>query len=293
MLIGVDLSGVAVTAALIRDGDVLSSLSAELPASSAPADVLDALASVVRRLAPVPESVGIAIPGQVGAQGQCYRFPNAPAFEGVELAQEVGRRLDCPIAVENRATAAALAERLYGHGREHPNLAVFTLGLGVGGGVVLGGQIYPGSNGFGGELGHLCVDTTELAPLCACGQRGCLEAFAGVRGLLARFAELGGRANELDPLIALARRGDRRALLALEGVAMALGRAVALLQNVLDLNAIVLSGRLASDLDLLEARFRQELRKKSFVPLLGQIPLLCSELGDTASVIGAAHLLSL
>ena len=68
-----------------------------------------------------------------------------------------------------------------------------TLGTGIGGGLVLGHQLYPGSNGFAAEIGHNNVDSSPEAPLCACGQRGCIEAFAGTKALLRRFAELGGQ----------------------------------------------------------------------------------------------------
>jgi glucokinase len=275
---------------VVEQGVVGSSLSADISMDSRPPEILDTVARLVRSLVSKPEAVGLAIPGQVNVHGLCWRLPNVPAFEGVAIAEELGNRLDCPIAVENRATAAALAERLYGHGRVHPSFLLVTLGTGVGGGLVIGHQLNPGTNGFGGELGHLCVDASPDAPLCGCGHRGCLEALLGARAVLRLFSELGGQALLLSQVVASARRGDFAGVKTLRQVGEALGWGLAFVQNLLDLNAIVLTGPLSVAFDLLEPAVREELRARSFSPLLAEVPVLCSNLGDTAAVIGAAYL---
>jgi predicted NBD/HSP70 family sugar kinase len=139
MLIGVDFGGTYIKAGVVEGGEVLRSTSAAPRPGSSPSEILDLLASTVLALAPSPDAVGVAIPGEVDAEGRCWRLTNVPGFSGVHVAEELSARLSgCPIAVENDATSAALGERLYGHGREHPSFLMVTLGTGIGAGLVLG-----------------------------------------------------------------------------------------------------------------------------------------------------------
>lgn len=295
MLIGVDFGGTHIKAGLVAGGEVVRSTSTATRAGASPEEILDLLASTVLALSPKPDSVGIAIPGEVDGDGRCWRLTNVPGFAGVHIAEELSRRLfGAQIAVENDATSAALGERLYGHGREHPSFLMVTLGTGIGAGLVLGHMLYPGANGFAGEFGHLNVDSREDAPPCACGQRGCVEAFAGTKALLRKFKELGGGdADEVLPIAASARRGERAGLDVFEMLGEGLGRGLAAVQNLLDLNAIVFSGGVAASFDLFEAHVRKALARHAFAPPLAEVPLLVSELGERAGIIGAAYLTSL
>lgn len=294
MLIGVDFGGTAVKAGVVDGGEVVRSTSTATRVDTGPKEVLDSIAHTVLALTPKPEAVGVAIPGEVNADGRCWRLANVPGFEGVPIGEELAKRLGCPIAVENDATTAALGEQLYGHGRTNPSFLMVTLGTGIGGGLVIGQQLYPGSNGFAAEIGHNNVDSTLEAPLCACGQRGCIEAFAGTRALLRRFAELGGGAvNEVLPISVSARRGEEAGKKTFEMMGRALGKGLGTIQNVLDLNAIVFSGGISASFDLIEEHIRAGLRETVFGRPAGEVPLLVSELGERAGVIGAAHLTTL
>ncbi len=295
MLIGVDFGGTHVKAGVVEGGEVIRSTSAATRAGSAPEEILDVLAGAVLALSPTPQGVGIAIPGEVDSEGRCWRLTNVPGFAGIHVARELSRRLGgCPIAVENDATSAALGERLYGHGREHPSFLMVTLGTGIGGGLVLGHMLYPGANGFAAEFGHLNVDRGSDAPLCACGQRGCVESFAGTKALVRRFKELGG--GETDEVLAIsisARKGEPAGVQTFEMLGEGLGRGVAAVQNLLDLNAIVFSGGVAASFDLIEPYVRKALKTYTFAPPLSEVPLLVSGLGERAGIIGAAYLTTL
>jgi glucokinase len=293
MLVGVDFGGTQVKAGIVEGGEVVRSMTADTRPGASVSEVLKTLANVVLALAPKPDAVGVAIPGEVDAEGRCWRLTNVPGFEGVHIARELGERLNCPIAVENDATAAALGERLYGHGQKYPSFLIVTLGTGIGGGLVLGHALYPGSNGFAGEVGHMNVNRSPEAPVCACGQRGCIEAYSGTKALIRRFRELGGSADEVLPISISARRGEVAGLRVLEEMGEALGRGLANIQNLLDLNAIVFTGGVSASFDLIEPHVRRSLREFAFAPPLAQIPLLVSELGERAGVIGAAHLTEL
>lgn len=295
MLIGVALGETHVRAGLVSGGEVVRSTSTAMRTGSTPDEILDIIASAVLTLAPKPDSVGIAIPGQVDGDGRCFRLPNVPGFSGIHIAQELSRRLNgAQIAVENDATSAALGERLYGHGREHPSFMVVTLATGIGAGLVLGQLLYPGGNGFAGEFGHLNVDSSPAAPPCACGQRGCVEAFAGTKALLRKFKELGGgEVDEVLPISTSARRGEMAGLGVFAMLGAGLGRGVAAAQNLLDMNAIIFAGEVAASFDLFEPHVRTALGTLAFAPPLAEVPLLVSELGDRAGILGAAYLTSL
>ena len=255
-----------------------------------PKEELDAVANTVLALTPKPEAVGVAIPGEVNAEGRCWRLANVPGFEGVAIGEELSKRLNCPIAVENDATTAALGEQLYGHGREHASFVMVTLGTGIGGGVVLERRLHRGAHGFGGEIGHVPIDRSPDAPLCGCGLRGCVEAFAGTHALLARYRAAGGTANEIREIATAAHGGEERARHVFDEMGVALAWMLTSVQNVLDLDAVVFSGGISKSFDLIAPGLRRQLRARAHAKPLGEIPLLVRALGDRAGIVGAATL---
>lgn len=292
-MIGVDFGGTGIKAGIVEEGRVVRSASTPTPRGAPADEVMDAIARLVLELDPAPKSVGVAIPGEVDPSGRCWGLPNVPGFKGVQLGKGLSDRLRCPVAVENDATTAALGEYLYGHGSRYPSFLMITLGTGIGGGLVIGGQLYPGSNGFAGEIGHINVDPHSDAPQCGCGKTGCLEAFAGTAALLRKFTELGGQATEIREIAEAARAGDQAGVATFEMLGESLGRGLASIQNVLDLHALIFSGGISSSFDLIEPTLRKALRKHSFAEPTAEVPLVVSELGPSAGVVGAAHLTEL
>ena len=293
MTIGVDFGGTQIKAGLVDGGNILRSTVEATGAGAPTAEVLRAIAQAVRSVDPAPRSVGLAIPGEVDALGRCWRLPNVPGFEGVNIAEALGAELGgCPVVVENDATTAALGERLFGHGRDYPSFMLVTLGTGVGAGLVISRQLYRGANGFAGEFGHAMIDRTAEAWPCTCGLRGCVEAYSGTRALLRRYGELGGQASSVAEIAEAARRGDSAGVETFRFMGHALGLGLSFVQNVLDLDAIVFSGGISRSFDLIAPGIRAALRERSFAPPLAEVPLVVSELGEFAGVIGAAHLVS-
>ncbi|MCF6229033.1 MAG: ROK family protein, partial [Planctomycetes bacterium] len=156
MQIGVDWGGSSIKLAIV-DGQNVSSFISK-PTIGTPEQILDTITRAVKELTATPNHVGLAIPGEVRSSGECWRLPNVPGFEGINIAAELTKRLSCPVAVENEATAAALAERLFGWGIRYRCMLLVTLGTGVGGGFVLDGNIRRGRGGFAGEIGHVVID---------------------------------------------------------------------------------------------------------------------------------------
>jgi glucokinase len=290
MRIGVDFGGTHIKAAIVEDGEVSQAVSVDTPQRTPAPVVIDKIAELVRQLEPRPESVGLAIPGQVDSLGMVWRLPNVPGFEAVPIAQELSKRLDCPVAVENDATAAALGEHLWGRGRGFSSFLMVTLGTGIGGGLVMFDKLVRGAQGFAGEIGHIRIHEGAEAWSCPCGQRGCVEAYAGTKGLLRKYRELGGEASKIRQIAESARRGDAAAQATFEFMAQSLGLLLVKLQNLLDLEAYVFTGGISQSFDLLEPTLRAALRDQCFAPPLGQVPLLVSQLGPRAGLVGAAYL---
>jgi glucokinase len=292
-MIGVDLGGTRIKAGIVVDGVLANSLSVDTQAERGAAHVLDIIADAVRTLDKRPCAVGLAIPGGVNPEGICWRLPNVPGFEGVNVSAELSSRLGCKVVVENDATTAALAELHLGHGRHHRSFVMVTLGTGIGGGIVIDGRLRRGHHGFAGEIGHTPIDRSENGWPCACGLRGCVESYAGTRGLLRKYSELGGSANEIKPIADAARRGEAAACATFAAMGEALGIGLAAIQNTLDLDAIVFTGGISASFDLVEPALKSSLARYAFGPPLAEVPLLISELGDRTGLLGAAYLTTL
>lgn len=289
-MIGVDFGGTHIKAGIVEDGKLLRTLHLDTHAGSKPADVLDSIAGAVEKLDRAPTALGVAIPGEVDADGKCWRLPNVPGFEGVRIAAELQARLGCRVVVENDATTAALGEHLYGHGRTHASFLLSTLGTGIGGGLVLDRKLRRGKSGFAGEIGHLTIDPSPSAWPCACGKRGCMEAYAGTHGLLKRYAELGGSSASIAEIAERAHLGDPSAREVFSAMGRALGTGLSLVQNLLDLDALVFAGGISASFDLIEPSLRTALEARAFSPPLASVPLLVSTVGEHIGVIGAACL---
>jgi glucokinase len=289
-MIGIDFGGTKIKVGQIEGASVVKSASVATHAADGPQAILDLIAATVRSIDPKPQAVGLAVPGIVAPDGVCFRLPNVPGFEGTNLAVGLGSRLDCRVVVENDATTAALAEMVEGHGRHYPSFLMFTLGTGIGGGLVLDRHLRRGAHGFAGEIGHTPIERNKSAWPCGCGLLGCLESYAGTKALLRRYSELGGVATEILPIAEAARRGESAALGTFTMMGHALGVAIAGFQNTLDLDAIVFTGGISSSFDLIRPSLQRALTEHAFAPPLAEVPLLVSELSDRAGLLGAAYL---
>jgi glucokinase len=292
-MIGVDLGGTRIKAGVVLDGNLVKSITVNTQVENGPARVLDVIAQTVKSLEDNPAAVGLAIPGGVNPEGICWRMPNVPGFEGINVSAELRARLGCRVVVENDATTAALAELNLGHGKAHRSFAMVTLGTGIGGGIVIDGQLRRGRHGFAGEIGHTPVNRSETGWPCACGLLGCVESYAGTRGLLRKYAELGGKADEIRPISEAARQGNAAATATFAAMGEALGIGLAAIQNTLDLDAIIFTGGISPSFDLVEPALRASLKKYVFGPPLADVPLLVSELGERTGLLGAAYLTTL
>jgi predicted NBD/HSP70 family sugar kinase len=244
-----------------------------------------------------PAGITVAVPGLVrSADGVATYAPNigwhdVPVLDG--LRARVG--LDCPIRVENDANLSAIAEWAMGAEARTSDLVFLTGEVGVGGGVIVAGQLLRGTGGLSGEVGHIALGDPDL--VCGCGRRGCWETVVGLAALLRAAADADdpvhdpGRDLEtrLAEVAARADAGDERTLAALDQVGTALGNGAAVLINVFNPEVVVLGGYFAVLGRFLLESMDAELRTRVFAPDLGGARVVLSTLGFTAAVRGGAH----
>jgi predicted NBD/HSP70 family sugar kinase len=266
--------------------------------SSASSTVLDRLGRAARSALDAslreglrPIGVSVAVAGLVEeASGTVVNAPNL-GWVDLPVADELEARIGVPVHIENEANLAALAEHWAGAAVGIDDFVCVFGEVGVGGGIVLGGRLFRGFHGFGGELGHVLVAAEGCE--CACGSRGCLETFAGVESIAraAGVSAVEGRLRSLtDELVRRAEDGAPRVLGALDDAGRWLGIGLASAFNLLDVRAIVLGGCFGPLAPWLVDGVRETLEARSLAARSGSFVVLPSAFGDVAAVRGAAAL---
>jgi glucokinase len=224
------------------------------------------------------QGIGIGVPGIIDLKtGMLRESPNLPGWAETPVRDEIERLLGTRVILENDANVAALGEKWLGAARDVEDMAMLTLGTGVGGGIVLRGRIWHGMTGMAGEFGHMTVEPD--GPPCGCGNRGCVEQYASATAVvrMAKEAIASGRAPGLakaastDPefsskaIYNLAIQGDEEAKKIFGRVGRALGICLANLVNAFNLNMYVIGGGASSAWEAFSPFIFEELRRRSLV----------------------------
>jgi glucokinase len=284
--VGVDLGGTNLRVAAVReDGEMLRQVRCGTQVERGRDAVIDEMAAAVRQLADEVSAagtlagVGIGVAGILDAHnGTVREAPNLPGWEEYPVRAEIERRLGSPVVLENDANAAAAGEAWLGAARGAGSMAMITLGTGVGGGIVLGGRIWPGSRGMAGEFGHVVI--FPEGPRCNCGNRGCVEQYAsasavvraarewaarGEAAAIAREIERRGAEFSAKNIYELAAAGDGPSREIFRRAGETLGILLADLVNVLNLEVYVIGGGMAGAWEMFAPAMFAELRTRSFV----------------------------
>jgi glucokinase len=286
-VIGVDVGGTKILAGVVgRDGTVARHREYPTPKESEAA-LLDGLEAAVRDL--LDDSVAGAafgVPSRIDQRaGVAIGSVNIPLAE-VPLRDEMRERLGLPVAIENDANAAAIAEWKAGAARGTSDMVMLTLGTGVGGGLILGGKPYRGSIGAGGELGHMVI--VHDGALCSCGGRGHLEAYVSGKAADGVAREAFGPAADAHRLVRLANEGDALAIGLLTEMGRKLGSGISSLVNAFDPEVVVIGGGFAAAGELLLAPAREVMNREVLKPMRDDVRVVRAELGTSAGMIGAA-----
>jgi glucokinase-like ROK family protein len=219
-----------------------------------------------------------------------YSPPRMPGWHGAEVMKFLRQRLAVPVYVENDANLGALGESRYGAGRGVTDLAYVKIGTGIGGGLVVGGQVYHGSRGSAGEIGHVAID--KGGPICTCGNRGCLEAVASADAIVAEAAAAsslqdGGTPNpDIADVVQAALLGDAACRAAIQRAGEHIGVALANLVNLANPSLILVDGAVARAGDLLLDPIRRAVASRSLAVASRHTRIAVGELGDNAIALG-------
>jgi glucokinase len=276
--LGLDLGGTNIKLALLEDGAVVAR--DETPTGAGVDAVLDRMAALARAAGAV-DSVGVALPGLFDGDGVAVLLPALEGWTGHPVGAALEQRLGLPVRLVNDGHAFALAESTLGAGRGGGNVMCIVCGTGIGGGLVLDGKLHLGPEQRAGEFGHHTV--VEDGPLCECGNRGCLELFAGARAIAAAAG-----AASFDAAVTAARAGDERARVAVARAGTLIGLAIANVLIFLCPDRVVVGGGVAQAGDLLLAPLRASIADRARVAPLDRIEIAPAVLGAHAGAIGAA-----
>jgi glucokinase len=301
--IGVDLGGTKMLVGALAGTDVLFE-SREASTGQSEDELVELLVREVNEAhaaRPGAAAVGLGIPATIDHErGVAISAVNLPLAD-LPIRDLVAERVGLPVFVDNDATVAALAEHLYGAARGADDAVMLTIGTGIGGGLILGGEVYRGASGAGAELGHTVIDIN--GPPCQgnCPGRGCVETLAsgtaiGREGRLAAesdpdsvLATMLAEGHRIDgkAVTEAALGGDPTAVAVFDLVGTRLGTALVTFANIFEPAVIVVGGGVMAAGDLLLDPARRTLRERALRPM-NEIPVVAAELGPDAGMIGAA-----
>ena len=308
VVVAIDIGGTKMRGALVsRSGNVLNRDEIPTRASDGEPAAMKRLADLLRgmktELSNVePVGIGMAIAGTVDPEtGLFYKPPNLPTWHDTTPSLDLGAYLGLPAWVHNDASLAAFGEYVYGIGAGTKNFAMITLGTGIGGGLVLNGQLYGGHRGYAGEIGHLVVENT--GPECACGGRGCLEMMASGTAMarIARERLVAGETSlvrqlvkgdlnkiQTEILVNAEGKGDPMAGDVLRIAADYLGIGVAMIRSALDLELIAIGGGVSRNIHLFFPRLVASAKGHAMYVDKTLCPVVPTVLGEDAGLLGAA-----
>ena len=231
-------------------------------------------------------AAGLTLPAPVDLDGRLISASAIlPAWSGIDVREEAGRRLGLPVVVENDANAGALGELTWGAGRGVRTMAYIKLGHGVGSGLILDGALFRGATGSAGEIGHSTLD--EHGRLCRCGNRGCLETFVSSEEVTRLLAGTHGPELTVPGLVAAALAGDVGCGRVIGDTGRTLGSTVATLCNILDPELVVIGGEIARAGELLLGPLREIVSRCGLRSSVRDLRIEAAELGIQAHVAGA------
>ena len=309
--IGIDVGGTNVKIALVNDkGNIIYSNSiptrAEMGYQYTINNMKEAIAELIKETKSDKKSIegiGFGFPGQIDYKKGVVRLaPNIPGWVEVPIAEIMEKEFGIPTRVDNDVRCAALGELNYGAGIGCENLICITVGTGIGSGLIINGKLVRGASNAAGEIGHIKLDM-HGGPLCGCGDRGCLEAFASGPSIVAMAEEYikGGKSTkyrelanpDITPYIVseAAKQGDPVAKRIFTIVGEYIGIGLASVVNLLNPEKIIIGGGVAAAGDLLLNPIKENLIKRA-MPIAGSaVEIVPAQLGNSAGVIGASLLI--
>lgn len=311
IIAGVDVGGTAIKAALLdTDGNLICKTQESTPVTAGEDAVIAKISEIIKQLLAeegVSKSallgIGIGVPGPIdSATGTVYQAVNL-GWVNTPLKAKMEKATGVPVYVDNDANNAALGEMWRGSGAGSTNLVVATIGTGVGGGIIINGEVVHGTNGLGGEIGHIAIEPFN-GHLCNCGKTGCLETYtsataiiregtkAATEGSSPALADVCARNGKLTAkdVFDAAVNGDNGATAVVDKAAFYLGLGLSHIANALNPSKIVIGGGVSAAGEFFFSRIRQSFETYTWSFAANVSTIVPAVLGNDAGVIGAGWL---
>jgi glucokinase len=314
LAIGIDLGGTNLKGIVMnREGEGRHLTRVPTEAKKGGQKILENILSLIEKLIQKEGSkdqivgIGIGTPGFVDRDGTMLGgCENLPGWKGMQLYEPIQQQFGLPATAGNDVTVTALAESLFGAGKGVKNMVCLALGTGIGGGIVANGQLYKGSHGMAGELGHICVETNGLQ--CNCGQKGCVERYASATGIVDMAIRV---CQDLDAKAQTAfahevlrkpqsltsktvydyvKKNDPVACRVNEGVCEMLARAIGIIVNALSPDRIILGGGVMMAGQVIIDTVSRYVPQFCWPEVWKRCDLAIAQCGENAGVLGAAGL---
>jgi len=297
LAIGIDLGGTNIKGALVtKDGEIVCKR--KEPTSE---EILKSILGIIDSLFSEDiAGIGLGVAGLIDRKGgRVAVSPNIPHIEKVNLINGIREKFNIPVFIENDANAAALGENWVGAGRGFSSFVLFTLGTGIGGGIIQGKKLLS----VAAEIGHMTINIDDEK--CHCGNSGCLESYASARAIISKTLSALEKGREsilrqfhgrnihdltAKDIYRAALEGDKLAREVFKEAGRFLGIGIANIINIMSPEAIILAGGLASAWDIYIQEAIKEASRRAFKELFGAVKIIPSLFGDDAGIIGSAGL---
>lgn len=293
--LGIDFGGTSIKIAVVSNGTIIHRAEPIETQSYVGSDSLIAAIvhtiSLTRKVHPAISAIGVGLPGLVDSiNGYVHELSNVPDWNDVPLRQILAEATGLPVTIENDANAMAYGEWTYGAAKGKKHAICITLGTGVGGGLILNGDLFRGANLAAGEVGHMHYDLQ--GPAAVYGNTGALEKLVGNREIVARMKAVFGEVEEATPahLTELAESGDARAIQLWEEIGTEIGVVLSNIVWLLNPDAIVIGGGVAKAGEWVFAPIRKTIASRTASVIREKLAIVPAALGNDAGVIGSATL---
>lgn len=310
--IGVDIGGTNIPASIVNSkGEIIYTIKKKTHAETGPDRIINRICNSINELGKYLDEnfregtlvgVGIGVPGTLDPEkGVVVNCPNLPNWEHVPIVKLISDNVNLPISIDNDANCAALAEHWIGAGKGYKNVVLITLGTGVGGGIIINDRIYHGSHGSAGELGHISIAMDGRK--CACGNIGCLEAYASATATVSRarerlqYDEITSSLVDKDlsslttyDIFMHAEKGDKFCQDILYETGTYLGVGIAIICNIFDPDVIVIGGGFSQATKYLIPVAIQEAKRRAFSSIIDNVVITKTKFVNRSGHIGAAKL---
>jgi glucokinase len=294
MVIGIDVGGTNIKGVILSNQKMIARVKIPTKSKTNQKIILGQIFKCVEKLLKKNKninSIGVGVAGPVDFENQeILNPPNVTALKNLELGKLIEEKFGIKTIIDNDVHCLILAETLHGAGKGKKMVVGLGLGTGVGGGIVIDGKIVYGKGGTAGEMGHMTID--KYGRKCACGQRGCLEAYTNESGIRKTAFEILGKRIDTMTLYNLARKGNRNALEVWQETGRYLGIGLANIVDALNPDIIVIGGGIANAGELILNSAKSEMRKNILSPKAKKTQVLKAKLGEWAGAIGAGLLIN-